>query len=930
MIPGSANPLLLAPAAGGYQASRSLRFNSSDSGFCSRTPAVAGNRKTWTWAGWVKRSSLDTGTNQVLFSGGVGTTDTTFTQIDLAGTNTFRVTGYATDFVISSAVFRDASAWYHIAVAFDATQGTNANKLKVYINGSEINYGTDNRSSISNQDYGINQAAAHAIGRNSQNSARYFDGYLADIHFIDGQALTPSSFTEVSATTGQLIPKAYTGGYGTGTTVATATGALPIFNTTDTYGFVKGTGTRTDTNSASIALALPMDGTNGGTSFGDQSAVIKGSGSAKTVTVNGNTNTSTAISKFYGSSGYFDGTGDYLQVASSNDFELGSGDFTIEWWEYIPTNHQSGIVSRSGTTGVNGGPWIIISRTNGDIEFYAHDGTGPTWNISNGTVIGSRTLNSWTHWVIKRSGSSFQAYKNGIQTSFSVTSSASFAASSSPLVIGNWDGTLNGYLQDLRIYKGVAKYTSNFTPVNPTNSFYLQFADNSSNTASTLGKDTSGNSNNWTPNNFSVIQGTGNYVGGTYSANWSPGFTSAYLAFDNDLSTVPSYSSPNVGAGTYTYDYTLPTSISGVTLVEVYADTTMASQISVNSPRFNGSTVILAQSAISWKTIYSGSSTTFNSFGWQITHARSLLGIGFQVYGVRVNGSILIDYLVGAGNDSLVDTPTSIPATDTGVGGEIRGNYATLNPLQKNTNLTISNGNLDAVGTGSNQSTYGTIGVASGKWYWEVTANGGMDIGIANASGITLTTYVGSTASSYAYDSNGQKYTNGSGSAYGASFTTNDVIGVAFDADAGTLTFYKNGISQGQAFSSLTSGPYFPGFSTATASYSANFGQRAFAHPVSGFKALCDTNIPEGTITTSGTYTGNGVADGPFVYLNGVPTAMTVGGNAVTFGTHADKLSNGFKLRTTSTTYNQNALSYSYSITTTGAKFKYARAQPNP
>ena len=110
-----------------------------------------------------------------------------------------------------------------------------------------------------------------------------------------------------------------------------------------------------------------------------------------------------------------------------------------------------------------------------------------------------------------------------------------------------------------------------------------------------------------------------------------------------------------------------------------------------------------------------------------------------------------------------------------------------------------------------------------------------------------------------------------------------------------------------------------------------NAGQRAFAYTApSGFKALCTANLPGTTITTSGTYTGNGVADGPFVYLNGVPTAMTIGGNAVTFGTHADKLSNGFKIRTTSTTYNQNANTYSYSITTTGAAFKYSRAQPNP
>jgi hypothetical protein len=115
-----------------------------------------------------------------------------------------------------------------------------------------------------------------------------------------------------------------------------------------------------------------------------------------------------------------------------------------------------------------------------------------------------------------------------------------------------------------------------------------------------------------------------------------------------------------------------------------------------------------------------------------------------------------------------------------------------------------------------------------------------------------------------------------------------------------------------------------------TAAFTGNYGARSFAYTApSGFKALCTQNLPEGTITTSGTFTGNASADGPFVYLNGVPTAMTINSNAVTFATHADKLSNGFKLRTSSGSYN-TAGSNTYSITTTGAKFKYARAQPNP
>lgn len=88
-------------------------------------------------------------------------------------------------------------------------------------------------------------------------------------------------------------------------------------------------------------------------------------------------------------------------------------------------------------------------------------------------------------------------------------------------------------------------------------------------------------------------------------------------------------------------------------------------------------------------------------------------------------------------------------------------------------------------------------------------------------------------------------------------------------------------------------------------------------------------NLPAGTVITSGSFTGNASTDGPFVWLNGLPTAMTINGNAVTFGTQVDKLANGFKVRSSSASYNASGTN-TYSITTTGAVFKYQDAQPNP
>ncbi len=210
MIPGSATPLLLnsATSSGGYQIERSLRFNSSDSAYLSRTPASAGNRKTWTWAGWVKRSGL--GTDQALFDCRPVVSDSQFSIFYLKNTNTLEFSGPTTTWFTTSAVFRDCSAWMHIVLALDTTQATAGDRIKLYVNGSQVTAFSTSANPSQNADLGINQAAVHGIGA-ATTPTGYLSGYLADVHFIDGQALDPSSFTEVSATTGQLIPKSYTG-----------------------------------------------------------------------------------------------------------------------------------------------------------------------------------------------------------------------------------------------------------------------------------------------------------------------------------------------------------------------------------------------------------------------------------------------------------------------------------------------------------------------------------------------------------------------------------------------------------------------------------------------------------------------------------------------------------------------------------------------
>lgn len=294
----------------------------------------------------------------------------------------------------------------------------------------------------------------------------------------------------------------------------------------------------------------------------------------------------------------------------------------------------------------------------------------------------------------------------------------------------------------------------------------------------------------------------------------------------------------------------------------------------------------------------------------------------------------------GTGNDSLRDVPMNYYSPDNGLGGEVIGNYCTWNPLDRSSvGGTTADGNLSYTNSsaGSQAIVRATIAVTSGKWYWETTmqAFGGSnpDTGIVASSQNmnSADQFVGNLALGYSYAGNGQKRNNNTGTAYGSTYTTGDIIGVALDMDAGTLTFYKNGVSQGQAFSGLAVA-YAPAVSCYNNGiWYGNFGQRPFAYTApSGFKALCTQNLPwTGTITTSGTFTGNASTDGPFVYLNGIPTAMTINGNAVTFGTQADKLSNGFKVRSSSSSYNASG-SNTYSVSTTGNQFSKANAQANP
>ena len=202
-------------STGGYDINNSLRFRSSASAYLNRTPASASNRSTYTWSAWVKRGSL--GNYFTLF--GAGTTSPTYDVIRFNSSDQleFFTAGAASVDVVTTQVFRDPSAWYHIVVAVDTTQATAANRVKFYINGSQVTAFASASYPVQNSTNSINNTVPHAVGATSVNATfnTFLDGYIAEQNFIDGQQLTPSSFGSTNSTTGVWQPAKYTGTYGT-------------------------------------------------------------------------------------------------------------------------------------------------------------------------------------------------------------------------------------------------------------------------------------------------------------------------------------------------------------------------------------------------------------------------------------------------------------------------------------------------------------------------------------------------------------------------------------------------------------------------------------------------------------------------------------------------------------------------------------------
>jgi hypothetical protein len=216
------NGLLAAAGANqpAYSIDQSLRFNRADGAYQSRTFS-ASNRKTWTWSGWFKLADPSVADGSVghrrLFGVNIANNDSQTFELGINQNNKLNATGWNNNFRTTTAVYRDPSQWYHCVWVFDSTDSTADDRLKLYVNGERVTAFDNSYTVTQDTDYGINQSGTHYVGWAGSGTASSYswDGYLAEVHFIDGTALTPASFGETNSDTNQWQAIKYAGSYGT-------------------------------------------------------------------------------------------------------------------------------------------------------------------------------------------------------------------------------------------------------------------------------------------------------------------------------------------------------------------------------------------------------------------------------------------------------------------------------------------------------------------------------------------------------------------------------------------------------------------------------------------------------------------------------------------------------------------------------------------
>jgi hypothetical protein len=487
-----------------------------------RNPTSTGNRRVFTWAAWIKFNTNSSTSNTIWYVASSGGSEFGISLVPTS--NIISVLDYSASayqyLYQTTRCIRDPSNWFHLIVAVDTTQFREDDRFKIYVNGVLYNGGYSTETTIGGINYQTRMntpGEINTIGRNIAGGLNYnFNGQLSDLFMIDGQALTPDVFGfyktgkgYISAGStqstdfrpGQWVPKTpraiktainNNGGFGVNgfylpmndsknfgadfhgdpNSIITLNEKLPQprvgVATTATAGIGYTDALRVDPYAANLVLALPFvsGGLNSG--FGDYAPSIKGSGSANNATSNSVSIASTA--SYYGNAAFFSGTGIYAYVAGGSNWDWWLQDYTVEYWYKENATFKTSINTDPVVVGLvqptgGGNYWSFGPLNNGSVQFYYFNGS--TQRVS--SSAGIHTVGQWNHYAFTNKSGVLTLYLNGVSvgiaTQISGTPQTSYAYN---LNIGQANSNaITGYIQDLRIYKGVAKYTGGFDVPRP-------------------------------------------------------------------------------------------------------------------------------------------------------------------------------------------------------------------------------------------------------------------------------------------------------------------------------------------------------------------------------------------------------------------------------------------------------------------------------
>ena len=789
------NTIIGASAAGEYEIEQSLRFNDDDGSYLSWTPASAGNRKTWTWSGWVKRTNIDT--TNVVFSSYVDSSNFFGIRLRENGDNgaleVFNFSSGNDLNLTTTQKFRDPSAWYHIVLAIDTTQGTNTNRVKIYINGSQVtDFGVATYPS-QNFDTDVNNTNAHYVG--SLGTGNYHDGYLAEVNFIDGLALTPDSFGETGKY-GEWKPLKYTGAYGTNGFY------LPFEQDYTVEGFstvtYEGTG-------ASQYI--------GGTGFQPDFTWIKSRSDIQNNVLFDSVRGSTAYLRS-NTTGAESTNGETIKSFDSDGFELGTA-FTNEVdYTYVAWNWDMGGTTASNTSG------SITSSVRANT---AYGQSIVSWTGDGGTgTVGHGLTSAPEFWITKD-----RASADNWLTFFTIV-----------------DGSLDAANLNLTNAAGTGSVSL------PTSSVFTNDGYTSSQNLITYAfHSVTGYSK------FSSYSGNGSTTGPVVTLGFSPAFVmikrtdavEQWRIFDN------------------TRNPTNPVT-----------RTLNANESNAESDNANNT-------------------LNFTSTGFQLTATNGGTNAsgGTYIYMAFADTREYAYWYDQSGNNNDWTSEGGLTESDVMVDSPTN-NFATLNPLDIQSQITLSEGNLKVRtnATGGGYKVRGTQQL-TGKVYFEgmvgaVAGNIGSWFGIADNGG-NITSFNSNRRNGFYYNaSDMRKMVDGAVTVIGSgAATAGDVIGLSFDLDNNVFTIKKNNVAllTNQAFTDDVD------FSTIVDIYRAdstdtgfilNFGQDSsfagtktpqgnqdangigdfYYAPSSGFLALCTSNLPSVDVIPSEhfntvLYTGN-------------------------------------------------------------------------